>query len=107
VFGWEVSVMIGLVIGVVFGWVNLVMIGGVMRIFVVGVIDVVGTLGGVCVGGSRCDMVVFGGTIEASGIWGKGSVTISNGELKSGEAISTERVLVVSWNKNDNSSKIT
>ena len=99
--------MIGLVIGVVFGWVNSVMIGGVMRIFVVGVIDVVGTLVGVCVGGSRGGMVVFGGTIEASGIWGKGSVTISNGELKSGEAVSTERVLVVFWNGNDNSSKIT
>ena len=77
-------------------------IGGVMRIFGVGVMDVVGTLGGFCVGGSGGSMVVFGETIEA-----KGSVTISSGELKYGEAVSAKRVLVVSWNGNDNSSKIT
>ena len=87
--------MIGLGIGVVFGWVGLVMIGGVMRIFVVGVMDVVGTLGGFCVGGSGGGMVVFGEPVEANGIWGKGSVTISSGELESGEAVSAERVLVV------------
>jgi hypothetical protein len=44
-----------------------------MRIFVLGVMDVRGTLGGFCVDGS-------GEPIEADGIWGKGSVTISSGE---------------------------
>jgi hypothetical protein len=68
----EVSVMIGLEI-IVFGWVGSVMIGGVMRIFVLGVMDVIGTLGGFCVGGSR-------EPVEANGIWGKGSVTVSSGE---------------------------
>lgn len=70
--GEEVSVMIGLGI-VVFGWVGSVMIRGVMRIFVLGVMDVIGTLGGFYVGG-------FGEPVEADGIWGKGSVTVSSGE---------------------------
>jgi hypothetical protein len=72
VVGEEVSVMIGLGI-VVFGWVGSVMIGGVIRIFVLGVMDVIGTLGGFCVGGS-------GELVKANGIWGKGSVTVSSGE---------------------------
>ena len=44
--GEEVLVMIGLGIRVVFGWVGSVMIGGVMRIFVLSVMDVIRTLGG-------------------------------------------------------------
>jgi hypothetical protein len=68
----EVSVMIGLGI-IVFGWVGSIMIGGVMRIFVLGVMNVIGTLGRFCVGGS-------GEPVEADGIWGKGSVTVSSGE---------------------------
>ncbi|KAA8529852.1 hypothetical protein F0562_034379 [Nyssa sinensis] len=96
VVGGEGSVMRGLGIGVVCGWVGSVMIGGGMRIFGVGVMDGGGTLGGFWVGGFGGGMDVFGEPVEANGIWGKGSVTISSGELKSGEAVSAERVSVVS-----------
>ena len=42
--------------------------------------DVGGALYGFCVGGSGEGMVVFREPVEADGIWGKCSVTISSGE---------------------------